>query len=152
MQSESENSSIEFGKNQKEHVTFVKSVPSRQNSVWSRKDSHFLFPDAMRLERLHINHSVQKQFWSFFFYYIFKKIYNVSFSDALKLFRIIKQLSECSKLQENVARVMSWCSWNDLVLNTNKFNIISLCRNQCIDFSYVFSKGKGKVTKCSGGL
>lgn len=61
------------------------------------------------------------------------------YADDIKLFRVIKELSDAYLLQEDLYLFLEWCNNNGLILNINKCAVVSYTRNlRPILFDYTF--------------
>lgn len=65
----------------------------------------------------------------------------LQFADDVKLFRAITDISDCDKLQQDIAALAGWCKQNSLVLNPIKTKMISFSRKHSrITFDYTLEK------------
>ena len=58
------------------------------------------------------------------------------YADDLKLFFKIHTVSDCRRLQQNLDRVVRWCSHNRLLLNPVKCHVMSFSLTQPTQFDY----------------
>lgn len=67
------------------------------------------------------------------------------FADDLNVFKVIKNVNDCTNLQSDISRFENWCSINDVSINTNKCSSIFFFRN-CNPLVFEF-KTNGQVLK-----
>lgn len=70
------------------------------------------------------------------------------FADDIKIFKIIKNVSDCLELQKDIEVFEKWCMQNDLRLNFSKCSFMSYCRlSSPIIFDYFL--GGSKLSRVS---
>lgn len=71
------------------------------------------------------------------------------YADDTKIFRIVKNISDCEKLQDDLNNLVSYCEINNLFLNLDKCNVITFSKKKnVINYSYNLSgKTLNRVTE-----